>query len=594
MKKTKRKWTLIAGIALSLCLSDQYGQNSASGNSPAQRGSGDRGGGSRSGAIHAPSRSGSGHIGGGVSGTHQPAGPDNRNIGRTGGSHPTQRPNIPRGPSFSHPNPGGFRPGVTRIPSHRTPAIVGRAGIPRTISGNRSSYQNPGIDRRHINPVGISGSHFPNRLSGISSRPYHGNSLSLNSRGFSLGNSAYRPSYYRHSGYHGYWNGNRGSGIASALAYGLGSRLGYSIGSNSGYGWGLNRTYGYGTGNGYSSRYGRSGSYGYSPLGWGLGGWGLGSLNYSSGYLSYSNPYYTTTGWTGYNYAQPITVSYNTPMTVADSSATSSDTVLNNAVAAFRQNDYDAALDITNKGITQYSDDAVLHEFRSLVLFAKQDYQQSAATIHSVLAVGPGWDWTTMSGMYADVGVYTTQLRALEAFTKSNPQDAASLFLLAYHYLSCGHTAAAAIRMQQVVTLKPNDRVAVEMLRMITPPDAADSSAFSAKTAASPEPSDQTAAKDVEAVDPRILVGAWSATRDDGSQFKLNLTDDEKFTWTFKSKGHAADSFDGTYTVEDNVLALERKDGGSLIAEVTAGESGAFNFRLIGAAADDHGLDFSK
>ena len=41
--------------------------------------------------------------------------------------------------------------------------------------------------------------------------------------------------------------------------------------------------------------------------------------------------------------------------------------------------DYDAALDIVNKGIAQYPDDAVLHEFRSLVLFARQDYQQSAA-----------------------------------------------------------------------------------------------------------------------------------------------------------------------------------------------------------------------
>ena len=94
------------------------------------------------------------------------------------------------------------------------------------------------------------------------------------------------------------------------------------------------------------------------------------------------------------------------------------DEVLNEADAAFKQNDYDKALDIVNQGITKYPDDAVLHEFRALVLFAKGDYQQSAATIHAVLAVGPGWDWTTLSSLYGNVGTYTEQLRALEAAVK--------------------------------------------------------------------------------------------------------------------------------------------------------------------------------
>ncbi len=103
---------------------------------------------------------------------------------------------------------------------------------------------------------------------------------------------------------------------------------------------------------------------------------------------------------------------------------------MNNAVAAFQQNSFDSALDTIDKGITQYPADAVLHEFRALVLFAKADYQQAAATIHSVLAVGPGWDWPTLSRMYLDVAVYTDQLRALEAFTKSHPDDAAGHFRL--------------------------------------------------------------------------------------------------------------------------------------------------------------------
>ena len=51
--------------------------------------------------------------------------------------------------------------------------------------------------------------------------------------------------------------------------------------------------------------------------------------------------------------------------------------------------------------------------------------------------------------------------------------------------------------------------------------------------------------------------------------------------------------FSGTYTVEGDVLALERKDGGSLIGEVTPEGAKKFNFRLVGAPAEDKGLDFS-
>ena len=91
------------------------------------------------------------------------------------------------------------------------------------------------------------------------------------------------------------------------------------------------------------------------------------------------------------------------------------------AVAAFKQNDYDAALDIIDKGIAQYPTDSVLHEFRGLVLFARGDYQQAAATIHSVLAIGPGWDWTTLISLYTSVAIYTDQLRALETFVREHP-----------------------------------------------------------------------------------------------------------------------------------------------------------------------------
>jgi tetratricopeptide (TPR) repeat protein len=615
MKHSSRKIVITAGLALMLSLLSGLAQDTANGVNAAQRGSGGRGGGNgghnggagaqggraqRGAAQHGgpgnqgpgnqgPGNRGGGNRGGGmhapVVGGSRPHGGNGNGVRNNGGGvHSVQRPAGNRLPSFSHPNPGGFRQGINRRPAqvNRGDGVRGRDNRQRSSGGLAGSNSGPRnhelsessrVRNRNNQP-------FANYPSGIRNREYNGNSLNFNNPRVNIGNNNYRPSYYRHTGYHGYWNGNRG--------YGIGSGIGYGQSANSGYGWG------YGNGYGYGGRYRRNNGYGYRPLGWGLGGWGLGSLIYNSGYLGYSNPYYTSGGWSGYNYSQPVTVSYNSPVTVIDNSvdtasaASSSDQVFSSAVAAFQQNDYDAALDITNKGITQFPDDAVLHEFRSLVLFAKQDYQQSAATIHSVLAVGPGWDWTTLIGMYSDASLYTTQLRTLEGFTKSNPDDAATHFLLAYHYLSCGHADAAARHLQQVVTLMPGDHVAAGMLKMVAKPTAEE-------MADAPLTDESEAARaDGPPVDPATLVGAWHATRDDGSAFSLTLTDQHEFTWSFTQKGQSAQDFGGTYSIEGNVLALERKDGGSLIAEITSADASKFNFKMLGAADDDQGLNFSR
>ena len=46
--------------------------------------------------------------------------------------------------------------------------------------------------------------------------------------------------------------------------------------------------------------------------------------------------------------------------------------------------------------------------------------------------------------------------------------------------------------------------------------------------------------------------------------------------------------------VEANVLALEKKEGGSLIAEVKPMGEKAFNFKLVGGPPADKGLDFNR
>ena len=56
--------------------------------------------------------------------------------------------------------------------------------------------------------------------------------------------------------------------------------------------------------------------------------------------------------------------------------------------------------------------DPTLHEFRRLVLFALDRYDEAAAALYAVLSVGPGWDWTTLISLYGDPETYTQQLRA--------------------------------------------------------------------------------------------------------------------------------------------------------------------------------------
>ena len=437
------------------------------------------------------------------------------------------------------------------------------------MNTGKSSRDNAGAD------VQLTGENR-NRIPGQS---LGGNSINLNNRTLNLGRNNYQPAFHRHPQYRGHWHGN----------YGWGNGWGNWGGNGWGNGWGG----GYG-GYGWGGHYG---GYRFRPLGWGLGAWGLGALAYNSGYLGYSNPYYIDSygSYGNYNYSQPIPVAYYDAAVVTNAiNPTTCEQSLDDAIAAFKQSDYDTALDLVNKGLVQCPDDSVMHEFRALALFAKADYQQAASTIHAVLAVGPGWNWTTLSSMYPGVSVYTPQLRALEAFTKQYPQDNAARFLLAYHYMADGYPDAAARHFKQVVQLVPNDRVAADMLRTVSN----SSSDQPTETGQLPMPQPPTDAPSTETpaaqpVDPAMLIGTWQANRGEDSKFELTLKNDATFHWKFTQK-KTVQEFGGTYTVEDNVLALERKDGGSLIAGVVPNGEQQFNFKLLGAPQEDPGLNFTK
>jgi tetratricopeptide (TPR) repeat protein len=310
------------------------------------------------------------------------------------------------------------------------------------------------------------------------------------------------------------------------------------------------------------------------------------AIGYASGCSDYSNPYYEES--MPAVYSEPVITPPAEPVQeVAGAPATplppgvSAEAVskFDQARGAFFEGKYDEALKLTDAAVAQMPRDAVLHEFRSLVLFALQRYTESAATIHPVLDVGPGWDWPTLSGLYPNTEVYTNQLRSLEAARDKNPKAADLYFLLGYHYITCGHQEAALKMLRKAAELQPKDAVTASLVADLSPRDA--------KSTAPPE----AAAPKPVPVD--NVVGGWTAAGKGSASYSLTLGKDGKFTWGF-NRGSRKQEAKGVYALEGNVLAMEPDTGGVLLAELTVKGQDGLHFKMIGGAKDDPGLDFRR
>jgi len=144
---------------------------------------------------------------------------------------------------------------------------------------------------------------------------------------------------------------------------------------------------------------------------------------------------------------------------------------LSQASASFKQGDYDSALKTLNQALTQCPDDPTLHELRSLVYFAKGDYETASNSLHIALANGRKyWTWPDMIRLYPDVATYTKQLRTLEAYAKKHPADAGARFVEAYHYIVDGYPEAGAHELELVIRLQGDDRLAIEVLKTVAKP----------------------------------------------------------------------------------------------------------------------------
>lgn len=187
--------------------------------------------------------------------------------------------------------------------------------------------------------------------------------------------------------------------------------------------------------------------------------------------LSYVNPFFTrpTTVVQAFDYSQPIHVPASDQVETTDDLIKSEQAIgrFDDAREFFRRGEFGRANALIDEAIALLPSDPTLHQFRALVLFARQRYQEAAAAVYSVLAVSTPWDAETVAALYDDPQRYAEQVRDLTQYVRSNPAAIDARFLLAYHDLMRGDLASAARNLEVVRVAKPGDRITLNLLAAI-------------------------------------------------------------------------------------------------------------------------------
>jgi tetratricopeptide (TPR) repeat protein len=457
---------------------------------------------------------------------------------------------------------GGGMQSFNRAPSAGAYRAPGGYGSPRELGGMNpygaaglrgnafEGRSNVGVGARGANVAGPRAGFSPGTGAIAAGRPYGG-----------AGNWGWHTSPYAayHAGWvHGYWNGHY-----------------------PGWGWG-----GYGLGYGLG-------------LGTGLMAWGLGSSLYSGwGYMPYSNPYSAYAlapaggAQPGYDYSQPIDTTAAPPDDAVSDPAVA---LFDQARDAFKGGDYTSALNLTDQALKALPNDPSIHEFRAQVLIALQRYEEAAAELYGVLAVSPGWDWTTLIGLYPNIDVYTAQLRALEQYIGTHLNNAAARFVLAYLYLTAGQNDAATGELKIVASLQPKDRVAAMLLDSLSK-STAPASPHGAVASAEPPAADQSQVQPGQPGAPAYqgsLEGTWTASPEPDSTITLKITG-SNYTWQVTNKGQSH-QLSGQFTSGNGLLTLVQAQGGPpLVGQVTWQDPNTFSFHALGGGAGDPGLTFRR
>ena len=456
----------------------------------------------------------------------------------------------------NRPGPGGERPGINLGGGDR-PTINWKPGI------NNNGTINTVVSNRPVN------NQFVNQTTNVN----HFTSNNWNAANFGGNSWGYRP-------YGGWGYGYNPYVGAAAAGYGAAWANNYAYWNRGYHPWynGCYQGYGYN-------------SWGYGAPGLGIGLWGLSSLALNFGYSAYANPFvvsapsnpspvYLNYSQPVINVAQAVPETDSQPARLPESAATTFD----KATEDFKAGNYKAALSGVEKSIAAFPKDVVMHEFRALCLFALRDYQQASAVMHSLLASGPGWDWTTLSSLYPDIDIYKGQLQALADKSAANPKDASVMFLLGYHQMTAGESDAARGTIRKVRALLPKDPVVDNLYRVSGA--AAEDEKGSEKKKEEPEDKSPDISLDI--------LGEWKAERPDGGTIGLSVRKDGKFSWEVIEKSGKKDAFDGTFTLEGPLLVLERASGGALMGRVKAVSEKEFAFKVVGGPAEDPGLVFQR
>lgn len=314
----------------------------------------------------------------------------------------------------------------------------------------------------------------------------------------------------------------------------------------------------------------------------GLAAWGLGNLIYRTGYQVYQNPYRVRTiviGSTRIDYTRPIAVqlsayerAYANDQAKAEQLRTVALGYFESARRAFYGKDYNKASENIHRGLALMPDDTSMHEFRALVLFAVEKYPEAAEAIHAVLAVAPGWDWTTLSGLYRDNNDYARQLRNLENYSMRNSREASAHFLLAYHYITLGHHESAIRELQTTLRLQPNDRLSADLLSLLSQEQ---------------QPPQTQLPEAIPAA--QFLLGEWEARRARG---KIELEfENEEFVWDYDLEDNDR-KFRGKYLLSQDVLVLASQEGSQMVGRVRKYSPDKFVFQLLGSS--EPGIVFER
>lgn len=560
------------------------------------------------GAFH-----GGGHGGGGGGGFHGGGGGGFRGGGFGGGYHPAggyhaYAPAFNRTPSFSTPrsfeshysgNMGargygmGVNPGMAGRYGMGTTAGMGRIGVGTPGFGNTGVGRNGALANREMGP-----NPFAQGVNRGNFRPFETNA---NMR--TLGNApavGWHNQYlgYHQNWFHGYWNGHYPGGWGWRGGYGY---PGFGYWGGYGGGWGYNG-FGWGLGTGLGMGLGMG-------MGYGLSSWLFGPMLYNWGYANYYNPYWGGGGYGGgttvvqqpiiYDYGQPINGTAPPPEESVTSQAMAT---FDQAREAFQQGDYQRALDLTDQSLKQVPNDPSLHEFRALALFAVGRYDEAAAALYAVLSVGPGWDWSTMIGLYGNPDVYTQQLRALESFVTQNRNSAAGRFVLAYHYLTQGHMPEAADQLRNVAALQPRDQLSAQLLAQLQQAEKTGAGgqpgALAQNAAApSPEPAPAPAQAPQTPAAPTgnegSLQGSWTAQPGNDTTITVSFQDKGHFTWKVNQKGQDR-QFQGDSSYVNGILTLVQDQNNAMVGDLNWQDPEHFQFKVLGGGPSDPGLTFAK